>query len=788
MFKNYIMIALRVLLKDKLTTFIAVLGLTLGLSAFILIYFYADNQLSYDKFLPEGSNVYRVVNKRVNEYKDIEYSGEQSLNLYNANLIKENGTGIKDVATKSGYNYLTLNINNETFNEQVHYVSDNFFKVIPVELLSGNRDTLQSEPNYIILSKVVADKHFPNGDALGKNIRLKGIGERNLKITGIVNVPKTSHLYNTYADPCYVSEKLSAEMLFEEIQEDAYSDSSIYRGAVYLDIENGFTIEDITKNINEVLKEAPKDSRYISEELQLESFEEIYLNSKTRDLRNPKYQLIFIVLLGFIILTVSVLNTISILTASSINRTKEVGVRVVMGSSKMELIVQFLSESIVITVIALILSLVAVELILPSFSSFLLLDFSFVFKPKFLLFIFLLTVLTGVVAGLYPAFYLSSLNAVDSLKGKKLLKLGRSKKIMVIIQFLISSIIVISTVVINREIQSLNNIDPGFNCGKIIYAFPGVSANLGAESNDKLMALNRDLKQLEGVEEITYTTFIPYSDSWVMPYSYTDENDISYLEEYVFVDDNYFNTLEIELKEGSIKKDGIIIMESVLQYRDLKVGDFVNYFGIDYPVVGIVDDYYLRIPIAGDSPKFHIISDSNFYFQIIKYSGIADLKSIEEVWNKYYPDISLDINIHTVELSNTTPVFDTVRSFMNLAMIITFILSFLGLFGLILHRVKLKNKEIGIRKVLGASVFTIIREFILETIRYESVGVLLGIPLGYFVIQKGLVVMGYPFPPKNVLFISVISGICLTTIGCFITLSLFYRSAKANPSKALRYE
>lgn len=786
MFKNYLLITIRSLLKDKVSSAIAIFGLTLGLSASILLFLYIDYQMNFDQFIPEDKKIVRLVSERTDIYNKEIISGNDSVNLYTAEKIKELN-GVNDVVSWAGSNYLTVEIRDENYNEDINFISDNFFTVIPFDVIYGDRESMQVKPDYIILDKRLAEKHFGNENPVGKTIQLLGKLPKVLTVTGVVDIPKNSHVYRSYSVPGFISEQTLAEIMDMYHGVDIFDSSFDGRRSVYIDIDINLNNKTFLDDLNSVLADVPPDVNFISESLSFEYFEDIYMNDKVTNINNPKYQIILLSLLTLALLIISMINTISILTAKSINRTKEVGVRLVMGSSRTDLKVQFLTESTVLTFISLILSLVVVELILPAFSKMLLLDLDLSIDLNLITFLIVLTFLIGIISGLYPAFYLSSLRPVESLKGRGLLKLGISKKILVIIQFLVASLVVLFTLTANREIDYLNTLDPGFDCNQLIYAFPGVSTQFENEDPDKINSLREELLQLDGVEKVTYTSFIPYSDCITEENRYEIDGDYSILEELIYVDKNYFDLIDLKVV-GDVKENQLIVMNSVKEYRDLEIGDLVEFGGNYYPVGGFVDDYFLRAAILGDSPKFHLVSDSNFFFQVIKYKGIADLKVIKKLWKKYYPNVSLDIDLHSVDLTNITPIIGIIRGVMNYIMILIITLSVLGLIGLILHRVKLKDKEIGIRKVMGCSVINILFEAVTETMRLQIVGVIIGVFLGVFAVTNVLEIMGYPFPPHNMLVLSLITSFVLLFIGGVITLLLFYKSAIAKPSKALRYE
>lgn len=786
MFKNYIIIAFRTITKHKVSSLIAILGLALGIASSLILYVFIDYQLSYEDFLPNDSGIKRVISKREDIFHDVDYFGTISFNNYTAKRFKEKIPSIKDLAIYGGSDYLTLFINGELFNEFIVNVSDNFFDVLPFERISGNTELMQSEPNYIILEETFANKYFPNSNPIGQTITIQMEEVYNLTVTGIVRIPKNSHF--THGITAFISKNIITNIVEKQQGENMDSTTSKHRHSIYIKVDPNLDESILINELNTVLKEIPADKDYLKEEVLLEDFKDIHLFSKDHfsGVEKPINMIILLSILSITLLVSSVINCISILTAGSINRTKEVGVRIVMGSSKRDLVLQFLTESIILSFLALFIALITAELFLPSFSKLVFLELVFNFNYKMVLFIFLLTLLIGLITGLYPALYLSKLRVIETLKGKNLLKLGRSKKILVICQFFISTVILVCCLITNNELKRLGKINLGFNSENLIYVFPGLNFDL--EPLNKIQNLKSELKDIEGIVNISYTTCFPNGGGPTEENIYKDDNEILYKELSVNVDSDYFKTIEIKPLEGEIKVGTIVVMESVRKYRDINVGDVISFGEDSYTVGAIIKDYYLNHVLSGDSPKFHIIKEDNFYFQIIRFNGKANLKEIKRTWNSSFPNKVVELQILNTKEWTDIEVVVTVKKVINLTMVITMFISILGLFGLILHSVQQKNKEIGIRKVLGANVLSVVRQFLGNLMKYVVIGVLLGIPTGSYIISFGLKEMGYPFVIQNLFQISILSGFIIIIVGSLLTFLLVLRSATSNPSNALRYE
>ena len=783
MFKNYVLIAFRTIKGNKISSLIAILGLSLGMTSALLLYSYNDYHLNYETFMPEGSHIRRLVSRRSDESRGEIYSGSRSVTRSTVQLLRDNVSFIEDMTSLVEQEQMTFSSENENFMANANFVEDNFFTMIPFPLIKGNRYSLLKEPDSIVLDKILAEKYYPQGDAMGKIITLPIMNDELYRVTGVVHIPANSHQYRD------VGQAFIPNKILGDYTGDENGEKISWSGAVYFSPVRNFDEVLLQKELEWVLEMIPHTDKYKTKEFLYEDFNNIHLFSRENinDARNPLYMLILLMILTLALLTISIINSVSILTAQSIRRAREVGVRLVLGSSRKDLIFQFLTESVVLSFMALVMALVFTEILQPAFSNLVEIELDFSISPLFMIYLLLLTLTVGIVSGLYPAFYLSSLNVTESLKGQNLLKLGKFRKMLLVAQFLFASIFLLWTLTINSEFSLLQKMDPGFNSHNLLAIFPGL--NFDSEPRGKLLHLKNELKEIDGLEEVTYSHFIPFFGGMFEQNRYiSTEEQTEHLELYSLIDSDYLKVLGITPIEGEIEENSAVIMKSMNKYRDLHVGDLLELDSGNYRVSAIIDDYFTETPLYGYGASFHIVAESGFWFQLIRFTDGIDIKEIQKVWKQIFPQKVIEYEFINTQEYNNPEIVQIIKKVINISVIITLSISALGLFGLTLHTIKQKTKEIGIRKVMGAGFFSIIIQFLKETLSYILLAVLLGIPLGIYTIKQGLSILGYPHPIHNLYFISLFSAVSIILVGTLLIGTMVIKAARSNPSDALRYE
>ncbi|MBI9098110.1 MAG: ABC transporter permease [Spirochaetaceae bacterium] len=789
MFKNYILLTLRNISRNKVSSLIAIAGLSLGIASALLLYLFIDYQISFDKFFP-GNNIKRLIVKTVDHDLD-EYYKKEAVRPHTAGIIKENVPSIEEMSiyyTSAG----TLHIHGENFWEAISYVDSNFFDIIPFKILEGKREILLNGINSIVLNKEIAEKLFPQGDALGQTAELKDKGNYLLKVTGIIETPSNSHLYRG-------PQVFIGSNILMEIAEEPLVLPDEWRVGVYFIPVEGYDEQVLSQELKNLSDFLPQDEDFKSVDFFYEDFEDIHLFSKEHWIEDPSNPLIMLIFLGILtlaLLFITIINTISILTAQSITRTKEVGIRKVLGSNNRDLIFQFLAESIILSFISLILALLIAELLLPIFSNIVLVELNINCSLSFISFIILLTLLIGITSGLYPAFYLSSLKVVDSIKGKNLLKLGKFRKALVLSLFFFSSFFLVWALSINNEVQFIRNIDVGFNKENIMAIHGGYE--FLDESNENLLAFKEEVKKLTGIVAVSFTSNPPFCYEESLFNQYLDADGVTKtFEQFVYVDKDYFELMGFTTDQGlTPQNNSAVVFESINNYRDISIGDLIEIDSEAYPVDSVIEAYYLESPIYYISKNvsnnlIHIVGTKNLLFTLIRVSPDVDINRIKAIWNSFFPELPFEYVFISDQVEYDLSPDDSVKTMIlvfNISVYITLFISLLGLFGLILHTVKQKTKEIGIRKVMGAGFFSIISQILRESLSLIFIAAITGVPLGVYTVKNLLFFFGYPVLMYDLARISIFSAIVIISTGTLFIIFMVINAARSNPSDALRYE
>lgn len=785
MLKNYIITALRALSRHKVSAAISIISLTLGLASAFILWLFIDYHRSFDNFV--SKDIHRLISKKVSHEKNIEYRGYWALSTLASDRLAEKSTQTESMSRLFIEFESTIGSETDLYNETTYYVDPTFFDFFSTPIIEGDKNNLFPEINSVVIDKYMAEKLFPEESALGKSLYFTGSRTKKrtlLTVTGVIqDLPKNSHLYKRESHifiPFDYYRKNSPGYFFTELE-------SIQISLYFKTIKN-FSKEKLLLELTELEDDLPKPKNYKSISYDFENIRDCHINSKTlsMDPSNPKVMILMLAALTLIMLIISIINTVSILTAQSISRVKEVGIRTVLGGERRDIIFQFLTESVIISFISLFLSMVAAELFLTQFSNMVKINIDIRYTPLFCIIFIILTLIVGIISGLYPAFYLSSLRITETLKGKNLLKLGKFKKILILFQFIFASLIIVSALIFNNELNVLKKLDVGFNPKNLIY----ISSQLDGESYEKLTAFKERVKTLNGVKGVTFTSFIPWYGGY-MPRSTNSENgELVYIQDYLYVDSDYFKVMELELLSGSYPKDlgRVAVLESSID-RDFSIGDIVEDYSLTHIIDAIINDYYPGEPTYKRYPM-HIVGREGLNYPLIRVEENTDLSAIKKVWREIFPNLAFEYGFVSTNIQNfhSGGTAKGMIYSLNTAMAITLFVSFLGLFGLLYHSIEQKSKEIGIRKVIGAGYKDILFNFFKEFLTLITLSTGVGVPLGITVTKKTLESINYPFPVSNTIILGISAAGITLLLGAVLITVQTRGIIMSNPSKTLRYE
>jgi len=785
MFKNYFKIAWRNLTKRKVFTAINILGLAIGFGSSILIYLFISHHLSFDKFHANSDNIYRITTEeRIGQIHHTPSAPPGFAKVFReefafadkvAKIVRENSL-IIDVAKENG---------NSKFKQDISFVEEDFFKIFNFPLVDGSHDIAISSPNTAVVTEQMALNLFGKKDVVGETFVLEN--DKTIKITGVLkDLPKTTF----FDGEIFISfQNLKNFSNFAASESWGGITSSLQCFAQLNPNQNIATIET-------ALLELPKKYRPKSKNkhiYKLQPLSNMHFNPDYGGI-NPTFLIIFGVI-GLFLIGIASINFINISTAQAFYRSKEIGVRKVLGSPKQQLFWQFLAETFLISLIALCLGMLITAFVLPSFNN--LFDLQLI-EIKFFAFFISLLAIVSFLAGSYPGVLIARIAPVLALKGKLNQKdTGGTftRKILVVTQFSISIILIVATVVISKQITYAVNGDLGFEKESIVML--GIPPH---ENDEILTTLKERLKNITGVQQVSNCFGSPGAaeNNWGSTVRYNNRpeqeefsatikaGDVDFLKLFniplvagrSFFKDN--KTTEIMVNEMFAKKLGVNSVEEVL-------GKPIRLQGHKTTIVGVFKNFHNQKFTNEIAPAI-IIPNNDWYKEIAVKLNYANTKKvltqIDAIWSETFNNYIFDYQFLDERVAEQYKTEQRYLSLSKLFSGLAILIGCLGIYGLILFFVNQRIKEIGVRKVLGSSVRNILTLFSLDFVKLILIAGAIATPIAWYIMEQWLQGYAYRTEIQWWHFIIAIVSIMLITL---ITIS--YQTIKAaNPIKSLRTE
>ena len=806
MFKNYFKVALRSLWKSKGFSAINIFGLAIGLATCLLITLYVVDELSYDHYNKKAERIYRI-------NSDIKFGGGDlrltvTSDPMGAVLKKDypqveeytrvyNSEGSKLV--KKGNQYIT--------EERIAYVDSTFFRVFTLPAISGDTETALNEPNTVVLTESSSKKYFNTTDVVGKTIE---ISDNPYKITAVIkDIPRTSH-FNfgfllsmdnvNYQWGSFLSNNFQTYIVLQ-------------KGVDYKAFEKNFiTVIDkyllpqakqfMQINSMDDFKKAGNKLEYtlmplLDIHLHSDRFPELGTNG------NIQYVYIFSAVALFVLL-IACINFMNLSTARSANRAKEVGIRKVLGTEKKTLVQQFLLESILTVIIALIIGIGIAALVLPLFNDVSAKSFSakdFV-SGRIVLFILLVPFVVGVLAGIYPAFFLSRFKPVTVLKGSSvgIFKKSNLRSVLVVFQFATSIILIIGTVVVYRQLQYIQNKNLGFNKNQVL-----IINGTGALQNNAEVFKN-EVRNLPGVTSASFTGYLPVSSSARSDNSFSksavmDSKTGVNMQRWT-VDYDYINTLGMQMiqgrnfsKEFGSDSSGVIVNETAAKLLGFSspLGEKIYTYNnrnepIAYNIIGVVKNFHFESLRQNIGPLCMMLGDARFLtsFKVSTSNIQALVKQIESKWKVMAPGMPFSYRFLDDSFDEMYRSEQRVGKIAITFAVLAILIACLGLFGLVTYAAERRIKEIGIRKVLGATISNIIGMLSKDFLLLVVIAAVISFPIAWWGMNQWLQDFAYRIDISWWIFI--IAGLMAAVIALITVSFQAIRAALANPVKNLRTE
>ncbi len=804
MIRNYLKTAWRNIRKNKLFSFINILGLSVGIATCFIIMLYVQDELSYDRFNKNANNIARIVfHANLNGGK-IDESGVMPPV---AQTMKKDFPEVKDATRILSFGTPKIVYNNTTFqDDQFALVDPNFFSIFTLPMIEGDAKTALAQPGAIVLTQQTAEKYFGKAEPIGKIIEINTDSNRVYKVTGVIqNIPSNSHFH---------FDMFGSMTSWADAKSDTWLGGSYHTyvllnsGTDLKKIEAGFPAmvekymgPQIQQQMGLSLKEFVTKGNSLG--FALQPLKDIHLSSDTTTEFEPGGNETYVYIFGGVaifMLIVACINFVNLSTAGASKRAKEVGVRKVAGSGKSQLIGQFLSESILITFFALLIAFALVQLALPAFNNISGKHLSFDLKP--ILAFIGLGLLVGVVAGIYPAFYLSSFKPIAVLKGRLTTnhKSFSLRSGLVVFQFFISVALIIGTIVVYQQMKYIQNKDLGYNKNQIL-TLPN-SYVLGKNEQ----AFKQQMLQDPRIVSATTSYYKPAGPSAynnALAYAQGNENNVVDGVDF-HVDENYIPTLGMKIVSGrNFSKDfatdstGIILNETAAKAlgwnNTTAIGKIVIRENSDrgknvpFHVIGVVKNFNFKSLHETVSPLYmSLLQEGGLIFKIKTTDVSGLLASMKKNWDAYNTGEPFTYDFMDDLFNKTYSTEQKTGTILNLFSVLIILVACLGLFGLVTYTAEQRTKEIGIRKVLGASVSQVTQMLSKEFLKLVLIASLIAFPVAWWAMHKWLQSFAYRINISWGVFL--IAGLAALLIALITVSFQAIKAAVANPVKSLRTE
>jgi putative ABC transport system permease protein len=778
MFKNYIKIALRNIKRQKGYSLINIAGLTIGLACCILILLWVQHEISYNRFHENADDIYRI-------YTDFHY--DQGIIPF-SNIPQPVGPEIQSkfpevrFAVRLLDDALTVKHGPDIFYEKaVLYVDPSFFDVFTFPMVQGDSKTAFSEPYSVIISEMMARKYFGDQDPIGQVLTMDR--EYQLKVTGVIkDVPDNSSIRFDFLIPYSFLDAIGYDT----------SNRNAWNCQTYVLLNKNVSAEEVARKISGLTKEyTPKEEAYF----RLQPLKHIRLYTLGGELGSIKYVYIFS-FIALCILVIACINFMNLATARSAKRAREVGLRKVIGARRAQIVRQFYGESLFMIVLALGFALVLVGLLLPMFNRLSGKNLTLDFSGNLMVYLILICIalFTGILSGSYPAIFLSSFLPVKVLKGSFRSSSANPtfRKVLVVFQFSLSIILIICTAIIYSQLQYIQKRDLGFDRENLVYM--GMNDSIAQNYE----AIKNEMLQNPRILNVTRTFQIPSYNKYSADADWEGKNPSQQIMLNIsLVDPDYLDTMKLELVAGrnfswdlpTDTSNCILNEEAVKQMGlDSPVGKWLRHFAKG-EIIGVVKNYNF-MPLRYEiQPLMLLYNPQNFRYAMIRIRGTdipQTLSFLGKLWNKFAPEYPFEYHFLNEDFEeiykSESRMGEVFRYFTFLAVFI----SCLGLFGLASFMAEQRTKEIGIRKVLGASVSGITILLSKEFTKWVVVANAVAWPVAYFAMNTWL--QGYAYRVRLSLLTFALAG-ALALIVSILTVSYqAVRAALADPVESLRYE
>jgi len=788
MLRNYLLVTFRNLLKNGTYSLINISGLALGITCSILIILWVADESSYDKFHPKADRLYQVrINShfdgRINTWRSVPLPTYEAMKTADANIVHA-------LVTDWGGEHLVA-VGEKRMNKKAFWVSEEFLEMFEFPLITGDATKVLDEPSSIVISESTAKALFGDQDPMGKVIRVDNLSD--LTVTGILkDVPSNSSFQFDFLMPWKFRYQTS-----KWVRENTTNWGN-YSFQAFVELNDPKNLASVENSVRDMIAEHNKEE---------ETKPAIFLYPLLRWRLHGRFEngveqgglsdyVQLFTIIAIFIIGIACINFMNLATARSERRAREVGIRKSVGSRRYELIFQFIGESMLIAVIAFAVAVVVAQLLLPSYNTLvdkkLFIDYA---GKEFWLYALGLIFITGIVSGSYPAFYLSSFQPVKVLKGKPNIGKGGSlpRKILVTVQFGFSILLIISMFVIYNQIQLAKGRDIGYSQDRLIT----VSINDDYHNNERKIKLEllasgavESVNRANGaITDINSNNFLGWPGK---------PPELKVIFTTVVTEYDWAKTMGVKMIEGrdfseAFKSDSsaICVNKAAIKIMGLKdpIGTELDLWGKKRKLIGVYDDVLMDSPYEEVKPMFAVLEDweGAFTIRLSKDQDLqTSLKAVEDVFKKYGSEYPFEFTFVDVEFQKKFTTINLTSMLASLFAILAIIITGLGLFGLASFTAEQRIKEIGIRKVLGASVTSLVNLISKDFSLMVIVAFVISAPLSWWAMTKYL--ERYTVRTEISWWVFPLTGAIALGFALIIVSTQALRAANSNPVNALRSE
>lgn len=784
MLKNYIKVAFRNFLRHKGYSSINILGLSIGIAVCIVILLWIQYQFIYDKFHENIDELYWVCT-----YYELENRVDNAIGSPPAlgPALMEEYPEIVNYSRYARNNGLLVKYGNNIFREPVRLVDPGFIQMFTIPFVKGDPNTALNDPFSIVISERIAEKYFGEDNPIGKMLKIQN--EYDFTVTGVFeNLPDNSTFGFDILCPVIFTRLINRPNYI-----DTWYNCAFY---TFVQLDKNVDYQNVNERILKRIKQSDPESNL---ESYIFPFKKIHLHWISGEGGLIESVRMFAII-AFLILGIAIINFVNMITARSGRRAKEVALRKVVGAERRELIFQFLFEAIVHVVIASVLAVVLAELLLPIFRSLMgdMLKMNLFTNPLIPIGLVSIAIVTGLLSGSYPALMLSAYHPVKSLTKVSTVATKRSwfRRALVVTQFVVSILLIISTIVIYNQHKFLQHKDVGYDREQVLYIPLNTGANTSYES------IKTELLQNPGIKTVSKSTHSPSGIYWNGEgWGWEGKNpNVNPFVTYVGVSYDYIETLGMKIIDGEFfsaekstgRDDAVVINREFAEVIgfDSAVNTILTHDNETYQVIGIVEDFHfmpvsrsigaLLMYFEPDYPRYQL------FIRIENQDVRETLDYIGSIWKKFCPDFPYEYSFLDEDFENFYRGEKQFGDLLRYFGIFAIMLSCMGLFSLASYMAEQRTKEVGIRKVFGASVSNIIKLLSREFVILVMTAFLIASSIAYFLLSLWL--QAYAYRTSLSIWIFLLTGISALLLALLTVGYQAVKAASSDPVKSLRYE